>query len=42
MKHDDDNDDDDEYNDNEDDGYDCDGEKPIDQHAIQYVLVTLG
>ena len=39
---DDDNDDDDEYNDNEDDGYDCAGEKPIDQHAIQYVLVTLG
>ena len=30
-----DDDDDDEYNDNEDDGDDCDGEKPIDQHAIQ-------
>ena len=37
-----DDDDDDEYNDNEDDGDDCDGEKPIDQHALQYVLVTLG
>ena len=30
-----DDDDDDEYNDNEDDGDDRDGEKPIDQHAIQ-------
>ena len=32
---DDDNDDDDEYNDNEDDEDDCDGEEPIDRHAIQ-------
>ena len=32
---DDDNDDDDEYNDNEDDEDDCDGEEPIDLHAIQ-------
>ena len=31
---DDDNDDDDEYNDNEDDEDDCDGEEPIDRHAI--------
>ena len=30
-----DDDDDDEYNDNEDDWDDRDGEKPIDQHAIQ-------
>ena len=30
-----DNDDDDDDNDNEDDGDDYDGEKPIDQHAIQ-------
>ena len=32
---DDDNDDDDEYNDNVDDEDDCDGEEPIDRHAIQ-------
>ena len=30
-----DNDDDDDDNDNEDDGDDYEGEKPIDQHAIQ-------